>query len=175
MMGTAKTRVVGTLLVCVSVIFFIIIQGDSNHPSEWESGSLGKERKESKESKKSKKESNKSSISGMVFSPEAFDSAIQERNAITVDVDEVREQAALIERPYSSEKEKAAVLNKLGKSKVEFIAMIGTSESVIDQAIRDGSRTEAEINEAQEALNEMKKGKAFIESRIDMVENEQFE
>ncbi|MCP4132458.1 MAG: hypothetical protein GY754_15910 [bacterium] len=100
---------------------------------------------------------------------------IHKRNLTTIDIDNVREQAAVIERPYTNEKEKKEVQDKLGAEKVRFTAMIGETERNIKAARDDGSRTEEEISEAMEALAEMKKGRAFLSNRIEMVENDDFE
>ena len=92
-----------------------------------------------------------------------------------INIEEVREKASKIRRPYSNEKEKKEVLEKLNLQKDEFKNLIHETKESINEAIEDGTRSDEEIKEAQEALAEYEKGVEFINQRIKMVEDDDFE
>ena len=103
-----------------------------------------------------------------------IDDVISERIS-RVDVQAVQETAGEFELPYASEEERADVLKRLRAGENEFNQMISNIEDNIKNAIKDGSRSLEELEEADEALAEMKRGKEFIKNRIKMVENENLE
>jgi hypothetical protein len=94
---------------------------------------------------------------------------IHEQNRVTVDVDEVLEEASRVTLPYKTEEERQDVLKRLKGTEDLFGEMISRASDNISEARKSGSRTEEELSEADEAVREMEKGKNFITGRISLV------
>lgn len=89
-----------------------------------------------------------------------------------MDIDEIRQKASLIIKPYTTEDERGEVLTRLEQTMTLFEEWIATTEKHIETAERDGSKSREEIDEAKEALREMRNGKGFIAQRMQMVKND---
>lgn len=94
------------------------------------------------------------------------------KNVADLDIDEVRRKASLIALPYSNDDEREEVLARLAETEALFDEWITITEKNIAKAESDGTKNREEIEEAREALKEMRKGRGFIAQRIQMVEND---
>ncbi len=95
-----------------------------------------------------------------------------ERHALAVNPDAVMDEANEIRLPYRTEEERRDVLRRLRDGERLFADMIKTAEENIQRARVDGSRSDDEIREADDAVNEMNRGRRFIADRIGLVEGE---
>jgi hypothetical protein len=113
-----------------------------------------------------------------VFSKSDFPKVIQlneiitYQKVLTIDKNDVFQKASRIVKPYSTEDERADVLERLSETASLFDEWIALTEQNIAKAEREGSKTADEIEEAKQALHEMQKGRGFIAQRMAMVKND---
>ncbi len=97
------------------------------------------------------------------------------QHVLTIDKNDVFQKASCIIKPYSTEEERADVLERLDETAALFDEWIAITEKNIAKAEREVSKTPAEIEEAKQALHEMQKGRGFIAQRMAMVKNDEIQ
>lgn len=91
-----------------------------------------------------------------------------------LDVSEVTKKMSEQQKPYETEAERQELLKGLKQNETFMKGWINKTEENIASAAQDGSRTEAEMAEANEALGQMKEGLASLQGKIKQVENDDF-
>lgn len=97
---------------------------------------------------------------------------IEYKRVASVDIDEIRHKASLLLKPYSTEDERDEVLRRFEETEELFEEWISITEKNIAKAESAGTKSREEIEEAKEALREMRNGRGFIAQRMQMVKND---
>ena len=91
------------------------------------------------------------------------------------EIEKVKDRASVEKRPYTNEEGRKRAVERIQKNLNYFKEALAEGETRLRSSIQEGGRSESEIREASEALEELKNGIAFCENQMRRIVEDDFD